>query len=182
MKRICVCFAVIALSMSAAYAGPNEDLRQAVKKGDVKKAEKLLNNGADINTRYTEQEAPMCGGETPLIMASNLGNTKMVAMLLSKGGDPNVTNDGFSALQYAVEQGHIAIVRMLVDKGAEINKADPNGYYPLHYAASHGRIEIVKYLLSKGADANVKSLEGETPAQSTKDGAIKKLLESQPAK
>ena len=181
MKKISACLALIALLMSAAYAGSNEDLREAVKKGDVKKAEKLLNGGADTNTRYTEKEAPMCGGETPLIMASNLGYTKMVELLLSKGADPNVTNEGFSALQYAV-QGHIEIVRMLVEKGAEINKADPNGYYPIHHAASHGSIEIVKYLLSKGAIANVKGFNGETPAECTKDSKIKKLLESQLSK
>jgi ankyrin repeat protein len=114
-------------------------------------------------------------------MASNLGHAKMVAMLLSKGGDPNVTNEGFSALQYAVA-GHTEIVKMLVEKGAEINKADPNGYYPLHHAATHGSIEIVKYLLSKGADTKVKGYNGETPAECTKNNKVRKLLESQSSK
>ena len=47
-------------------------------------------------------------------------------------------------------------MQMLVDKGAEVNKADDDGLTPLHRSARKGNVEMVSLLVANGADLNVK--------------------------
>jgi hypothetical protein len=59
---------------------------------------------------------------------------------------------------------NIEIVKLLLDKGADVNLTDKYGNTPLHLAASDGHIEIVKLLLEKGSDVNSKRRnDGTTP-------------------
>lgn len=44
--------------------------------------------------------------------------------------------------------GHLDVVRLLVEQGAEVSCKDKRGYTPLHAAASSGQIAVVKHLLS----------------------------------
>lgn len=54
-------------------------------------------------------------------------------------------------LHFAAEKGHLDIVTLLIDKGANINSRDSNNCTPLHIAAKYGRFCVVKYLINKGA-------------------------------
>eukprot|EP00826_Nyctotherus_ovalis_P029763 TRINITY_DN2360_c0_g3_i2.p1 TRINITY_DN2360_c0_g3~~TRINITY_DN2360_c0_g3_i2.p1 ORF type:complete len:539 (-),score=158.89 TRINITY_DN2360_c0_g3_i2:393-2009(-) len=61
------------------------------------------------------------------------------------------TEDGLSVLHLAASEGHLEIVKLLVD----VHKVDVNvlhGTYgtPLHCAAYAGHLEVVEYLLKKG--------------------------------
>jgi len=59
-------------------------------------------------------------------------------------------------LRYAVEKGHLDIVKFLVSKGANIyaqdNRALHRASEPLRIAAEKGYLEIVQYLVSVGAN------------------------------
>lgn len=44
--------------------------------------------------------------------------------------------------------GHLDVVCLLVEQGAEVSCKDKRGYTPLHAAASNGQIAVVKHLLS----------------------------------
>jgi ankyrin repeat protein len=50
----------------------------------------------------------------------------------------------------------------VLDRGADVNAADPGGYTPLMYATNLGLVDNVKLLLQHGADATRKSKYGET--------------------
>jgi ankyrin repeat protein len=52
--------------------------------------------------------------------------------------------------------GNIEIVRILLDKGANVNVPRKDGITPLHLASNQGSVEIVKLLLDKGAKVDVK--------------------------
>ena len=52
---------------------------------------------------------------------------------------------------------------MLLDKGAEPNKADIWGRTSLHYAAMYDKKEMAKLLLDHGADGNKADEDGKTP-------------------
>ena len=58
------------------------------------------------------------------------------------------------------------MIKLLVRRGAMINKADFNEQTALHYAAAmpaDTAMEPLKYLLSKGANPVAKNAEGQTP-------------------
>jgi ankyrin repeat protein len=44
------------------------------------------------------------------------------------------------------------VVKLLLEKGAELESKDNNGRTPLSYAAGKGREAVVKLLLEKGAE------------------------------
>ena len=83
-----------------------------------------------------------------------------------------------NALMIACLQGDLGIVKLMVDKGAEINKP---GWTPLSYAATRGHTEIVKYLLDHSAYIDAAAPNGSTPLMMAAyfgyDSTVKLLLE-----
>jgi ankyrin repeat protein len=50
---------------------------------------------------------------------------------------------GYTPLHFAADRGHIEIVRLLCDHGADIEARDYDECRPLHEAAYHGHISVV---------------------------------------
>jgi ankyrin repeat protein len=65
----------------------------------------------------------------------------------------------------AVEHGHLGVVRLLVERGADINICAPGsfGRSVLSSAAAGGHEEVVGFLLTKGVQANAGDGTGTTP-------------------
>ena len=99
-----------------------------------------------------------------------------------------VTNSGLTALHYAV--GHVrdiggsvrdigdpppnlAIVRMLIQAGADINKLTNSGWTPMRFAATRGHLEATKILIDAGADLNISSPLREAIEGANSDGRPK---------
>ncbi len=75
--------------------------------------------------------------------------------LLSHGRNVNFTTArGFSMLCHACRIGHEAIVRLLLDAGADPNRPDEHEI-PLHSAVVGKNVEVVRMLLDTGADPNL---------------------------
>jgi ankyrin repeat protein len=74
--------------------------------------------------------------------------------LRSKDVDVNqIDGVGRTALWWAADKGHAAIVRLLVQAGADPDKAETTaGLKPLHQAASQNHHEAVAALLEAGVD------------------------------
>lgn len=71
-----------------------------------------------------------------------------------------VDNDGESALSYAACERSPAIVKLLLDRGANANFQNKDGRTPLMQAALWGRYESVRHLLRYGADKNLQDRDG----------------------
>lgn len=88
------------------------------------------------------------------------GDGILVEKLIKEGVDINLLNDESSAfhdsaLADAAGRGHLDIVELLLNKGADPNIGEPT---PLYWAAHDGYLNIVKLLIKRGA--KVKSKEG----------------------
>jgi ankyrin repeat protein len=93
------------------------------------------------------------------------GNAALSEKLLKAGADWKATRwNGETALMIAAGAGSVDEVRMLVDRGADVNGAEPkSGQNALMWAASEGHLAVVALLIEKGANVNAASKSGFTP-------------------
>lgn len=70
---------------------------------------------------------------------------------------------GGTALSFAAEGGHDAIVEALLAAGASAGLADRSGYSPLHLAARHGHATCMRLLLQGGAPPDARDGQKQTP-------------------
>nr|CAD7205019.1 unnamed protein product [Timema douglasi] len=89
------------------------------------------------------------------------GYANLTCFLLRNGYNVNapVDNIGSSLLHLAADYGHLNIVKCLVDKGADINQPNREGFDPLHVATRSGHLEVVQFLV--GLKQNFKESLGE---------------------
>jgi ankyrin repeat protein len=78
-------------------------------------------------------------------------------MLLAAGGGAVLNTFDYicrTPLMWAVDAGHIEIVRALIDAGSDVNARDEAriGNTALHFAVEKERAEMVELLLRAGAD------------------------------
>ncbi|KAL8364540.1 hypothetical protein RB595_003698 [Gaeumannomyces hyphopodioides] len=64
----------------------------------------------------------------------------------------NVHEDGSTPLQWAAENGHEVVARLLLDRGADKDAKDSRGRTPLQRAAENGHEAIARLLVQAGAD------------------------------
>jgi ankyrin repeat protein len=90
-------------------------------------------------------------------------------------------NYGRTPLSWAAENGREAVVKLLLEKGAELEVKDSYGQTPLSCATMHGQEAIVKLLLEKGAELEAKDIYSQTPllcaAMFGQEAIVKLLLE-----
>ena len=80
-----------------------------------------------------------------LVYWASLGDVEQVEELLEDGIDPNQTDEeGYSALQAAAENDNLAVVKLLVSKGA--NVAYKGEYTALELAEMAENNEVAAYL------------------------------------
>ena len=95
-------------------------------------------------------------GHEPLNHAALLGLEEIVQRLMT-------TNQWLGtygkAVQAAASTGHIGIVRVLLDKGADVEQVGPHGH-ALQTASYQGNLEIVRLLLDKGVLVDVNAPGG----------------------
>ena len=85
------------------------------------------------------------------------GDVKTVQKYLDAGLSPNEQFFTWTAIQIAANKGQLAVVKLLVEKGADINYKHPvTKMTSFQLAAYENYPEVVKYLASKGADINAK--------------------------
>ena len=116
----------------------NEDLLEAVRKGDAPGVEALIAKGADVNAAWRY-------GETPLFFACDRGFVPVVKVLLEHGAEVNVEDSfyGMTPVTRAADKDHVDIVKMLLAKGAKSDGV-------LIMGAEEGKPALVKAALDAG--------------------------------
>nr|HRC87165.1 ankyrin repeat domain-containing protein [Thermoanaerobaculia bacterium] len=100
-------------------------------------------------------EPPAGDAGAELRAAATEGNVERVRALLASGVDVNAKSEyGATALSFACDKGRTEVVRLLLEKGAEVEVEDT--FYhstPAVWAAYNGHAEVIRLLLEKGVAA-----------------------------
>jgi ankyrin repeat protein len=134
---------------------------------------KLLDAGANPNALVNNTpRARMRAGSPRIVFASALmraafsGDLELVRLLLDYKADPTViSSDGETMVSAAAGLGFIqgyskgksaeerlAVVKLFVELGGDVNQADDYGITPLMVAGNMGDTAIIQYLVDRGAD------------------------------
>jgi len=84
-------------------------------------------------------------------------------------GQTVLPKGGWTALMYAARQGALDAARALVECGADLKAADPDGTTALTFAIINGHYDVATLLADKGADVNQPDRTGATPLYSAVD-------------
>jgi ankyrin repeat protein len=101
----------------------------------------------------------------PFVTAAAAGDLPIVTHDLDAGVSPNAGSsgeEGVSALSAAASSGQVEVVRLLLDRGADVNADDYWGGNALCGPSLNGHVDVVQLLLSRGADPNMED-DGTTP-------------------
>jgi ankyrin repeat protein len=63
----------------------------------------------------------------------------------------------------AIQRGYLEVAKCLIDRGADVNKANNSGGTPLSAASCNGHLEVVRALLGAKAEVNKADIGGWTP-------------------
>lgn len=128
-------------------------LEASIRSGDLAVAISLLRSGADANRRSPE-------GLTPLMIASGLGQSQMVELLLTTGAEVHTIEPrmGATALHKAAQSGNADVIGLLLDHGSFIDQQSPIlGNTSLIDAIIYKHEEAVRLLLKRGARTTIRN-------------------------
>lgn len=126
--------------------------------------------------------APLLPTDAALIDSAHRGRWTEALEMLKVGQARADARDalGVSVLGLAVEAGQDELVRELLRRGADPNRAGGNGFTPLGAASFRGHRSTVRLLVKAGADLNARGATGQTPlhlaAMAGRVGVIDELL------
>ena len=129
----------------------NETLFQAVLRGDVDKAARILKKGSNVNARSVS-------GDSVIHSAVLNNQVRMVRLLTTCGVDVNLV------LEYLKTPLHItaryscdAVTKLLLEHGANPN-AESKWGTPLTVAVTHNNISVALMLIRGGSTVTTQSL------------------------
>ena len=99
-----------------------------------------------------------------LLLQCRENNAGKVERLLQKPCDPNCRGgiDYHAPIHAAAAEGHLLIVRLLLEAGADKDSATTNGATALYGAAHNGHSEVVQCLLEADAEKDAATINGTT--------------------
>jgi RNA polymerase sigma factor (sigma-70 family) len=153
------------------------DLLKAARAGDIERVKALLK----ADPRLLVARDPM--GNTALIIAVNSGHEALADLLFDAGVEPGLHEaaaigdrvrvlasldqhperldtyslEGFTALALAAHFGHLEVMRLLIDRGADVNRLATHriAVTPLHAALFGRQLEAALLLVERGADVTL---------------------------
>ncbi len=164
-------------SRNESFATTVVDLLTAARGGDIERVKTLLK----ADPRLLVARDPM--GNTALIIAVNSGHDALADLLFDAGVEPGLheaaaigdiarvraaldahpaqldtySPEGFTALALAAHFGHLEVMRLLIDRGADVNRMATHriGVTPLHAALFGRQVEAALLLVERGADVTL---------------------------
>jgi uncharacterized protein len=161
------------------------DLATAIKAKDFDSAKAVLEQNPELLRGWTRE------GDTPVLMSVYSGASELTQWLLERGveltvyeavavgdagrvaqyvdADPALirapNHNGWTVLHMAAYFGHVDVVKLLLERGADAMERSTNELYntPLHSALAGRRFAIAQLLVEHGSDVNSSNRRGWTP-------------------
>ncbi len=135
-------------------------LMVAARFGHLPIAQLLIERGAQV-------DAQTRAGATPKFRSPASNSGSKGAGIIRGGwperGERDSTPGAKTPLLYAAREGHVDVAKLLLDKGASLEKADADGVTPLLMATFNGRFSVARLLIDRGANVNAVDWYGLTP-------------------
>jgi ankyrin repeat protein len=95
--------------------------------------------------------------QVDLFQAAAMGRTDLIDSLLDRDNKliDTTDNDGNTALFHAAHNNRFEAVKLLVERGADVNRSDAVGIAALHRTSQECSDELIQYLIDHGADAHL---------------------------
>jgi hypothetical protein len=161
----------LVLSLGMVVPALGDEIHDAVFKGNFNRVVALLKDHPELLEKKNNL------GQTPLIVAVNHNQAEIAELLLANGAnvnarDPQMRTPLILALWV---YKHDQMVRLLLQRGAEVDLEDKLSMTALAYAAKQGQLEDANILIAN--DANVNFVSGETPLYMAVMGMHREIVE-----
>ncbi|PWC09284.1 hypothetical protein B4923_20360 [Brenneria roseae subsp. americana] len=185
------------MQASELFEPPMAALLQSIQKGDEAAARQQLSQGLDLNIQGKEGITPLLwlvyetqdkkavrlalklgadpnykdgSGDSIVNRVSGVRDPDWLRIVLDAGGDPNsIGRLGQPALFSAINEERWADIKLLVERGADVNLTDEQRTTSTHYAAYLDLYDIVYWLIEQGADTTIRDRTGSDLAFSVED-------------
>jgi len=142
--------------------GARVDICTAAHIGDLNRVRERLDQDPSLANRVSDYYGYYLGSGTPLRNAAAKGHMEIVKLLLGRGADPNLREEGIAprghALYAAVYNGHFEIARLLLENGAYPNPEVESSADALSIAMRNSDEKMIDLLASYGAARSVELL------------------------
>ncbi len=120
---------------------------------ELQKKEKSKISEKQRQNEILEQQTAAQYEVLEVMIVAQLGNIERMTEMLDAGLDPNIEhpNDTCGALVFAIIGGQAEMVRLLIDRGADVNDKCSDGKSALGWAQQQGNQEITQILQTAGA-------------------------------
>ncbi|KAJ8601337.1 hypothetical protein CTAYLR_009753 [Chrysophaeum taylorii] len=126
-------------------------LHAAALNGHVACVRLLIGGGADVKAKTHQRRTPR-----------DVAKTREVRDILSEAEAKG--DDALPPLHVASRDGRAEWLRLLIDKGADVDDEAPTNDTPLHLAARRGNLDCARVLIDEGADVDKpRCADGATP-------------------
>ena len=110
-------------------------------------------------------ERPEKPEAVPLYHVAKLGFRNLAEHLIAKHPEHVNARGGreVTSMHAAACKGHVNILSLLLDNGAELDRSGDYGNTPLHRAVSNEKLKAAQFLLDRGANINAQNSGGYVP-------------------
>ncbi|WP_428071076.1 ankyrin repeat domain-containing protein [Chryseobacterium gambrini] len=146
MKKILLTTLLSISSLAFSQSKITDKIKQAFETDNpALLAEELKNQKLNINDCFELKEKPY----SLFAIAIKMDKKGVFSGLISQKADLNKICEDKSPLMYAVKYGKIAMVKELIEAGADISVRNSEGANAFYYAQKYQQKEIEEYLKSK---------------------------------
>ncbi|KFY15670.1 hypothetical protein V492_01836 [Pseudogymnoascus sp. VKM F-4246] len=165
----------------------NQALGQAIVDGKLEEFNRLLEQGAKIESRFDDEEDYGDSEQSTLFLAARYDWPKIAEKILALKSDKDFLEDtktnGWAPAHIAAQNDSVDVLRQILEAGEKIgikldivNSRNRDNNTPLILAARDDYLEMVKMLLDNGADLKIESTDEGTPLHSAAYHGSKKVF------